>query len=319
MADLNKNRNTIWFLIVLLTSSLTLSGCIADTSTGFENVVSYITTDYRSDGKFTATVVNDNGRFQKSFHLKADVSYEYFDYEDEVLFSYGPGGLIMSDGKTGNVELLSLKDTSHVFKNRNSYGWIENCGFTEQGYQSVLYPDLGSEKSIIIPYPVSQVAYYQGSIWITNAPGYVENYENRYLVQYSEEGEFLDRIETEPDFGISVINNEMYFIKNDGIYQEGNKVLNCSPYSPYDTLLFMNGSVYDLYNDWETSDLILNDEIIFKRCFWFHPISDTSITARFDHDFYIIDFERGSMIQVFNNPNESLSSFYRIYPFALTT
>lgn len=301
-------------LLMILLSAFWMTGCSSGISIDEETVPSYIASDYGSDGKFSVWIKNGDTETRKSFRLKADVSYDYFDYENNVLFAYGPGGLVKADGNTGQAELVCDKGTSHVFKNGESYARIEDYGPVEEGYKTVLYPDVEKEDQVILPYPVLQVEYCQGSIWITNQTHITANYKSPCLFQYSPKGELMNCFKLDRSSGIQAVDDQLYFIRTDGIYKAEDKILDCRPYSNFDTLLLVNGSICDLYKDLNTDDLVCNEELIQSQCMWFHQVSDTSFCTRLDDGFYIIDLKEGMKVPVSESISESLSRFYRIYP-----
>jgi hypothetical protein len=296
-------------LVLMFLFGMLLSGCKPDLNAVSITSPSYIAADESTDHIFAAKIADEGKSVEKSFQLVSDVSYEWFDFENKVLFAYGPGGLIEVNAPANEISQITKKNVSNVFQNKDSYGYVIN-----NGTNSILIPDKNEAAEVELSFLVSQIQYGDGSIWISNIPNGSSQYNESCLFQYSTVGKQISFTKLERTYGFQILNGKMYFIKLDGIYDQTGKLLDCKTQSETDTILYYNNQVHDLYLSMQNSSLILDGAAVEEGVQWYDQISDSSIVYRKDNGFYILDFETGTSKIISSKSSESLSGFYEIFP-----
>lgn len=305
--------------ILLCFSCMFLSGC----HNQINYYSSYITTDYKLDGTFNVKIVKEGQSTSKSFKLKADVSYSFFDFDAGILFAYGPGGLIRIDGETDTISMITDHDVSHVFGFMGQYGFIENNGFTKNGYSSTLHLDMINENTagtIELGYPVNQAVFCDGTIFVTNFSGYTNDYYAPYLFQYSLDGTLIDQKQIGYSTGIGSVNNNLFEVRRDGIYQQDLCVVPCHPSSMYVDLFKSGDTLFSASLNWSNCELFINDKLVMTDVRNLIKISDSSFLIRQNEEIIEVQLTVDDMKTNHLSIARELidSPFFRLYPLTST-
>lgn len=133
----------------------------------------------------------------------SDISYNYFNNENNTYYKYGPGGLIEISLDDLSVEILSEKDISEVHIDNNEIYYYEN-----QGKVSYI-KKVNSDFSLKLNYHIASFQYYKEKLYVLES-----NSENKTYIHIYEDQELIESKDVETSGNFYIINNQLYLLTN---------------------------------------------------------------------------------------------------------
>lgn len=132
-----------------------------------------------------------------------DISYNYFNNENNTYYKFGPGGLIEISLDELSIEILSEKDINEVHIDNNEIYYYEN-----QGKISCI-KKVNSDFSLKLDYHVASFQYYKEKLYVLES-----NSENKTFIHIYEDQELIESKEIETSGNFYIINNQLYLLTN---------------------------------------------------------------------------------------------------------
>lgn len=310
---LKKKAMLVCFFLILLVFISFFCVYIGDESNGSEESYVFV---YANDmlGHDNTIEINDNHSkimTKKSFILKGDISYNYYDYENKQLFLFGPGGLINVDIKKMNITQITTSNVSHVFKVNNNYGYVESLN-KSSNFKSVVYLDLNGERAFDIDYLVNSVIFLNNQLYISNLPLFSEDAN---IVSIFDLNGVLIEQKKYSDFGrLAMVNDKISYITIRNYEQNNQKVyFEKALFSIYDEVDVYNDTLHliSFNTDNMTCDYYADEKEImhFDNCTGFTKTSDTEYIFDSNKKFilYNIENQKQHELKVKRSKNHVLS------------
>lgn len=130
-----------------------------------------------------------------------DLSYHYFDNENNTYYKYGPGGLIKISLEDLSIETLSEKDINEVHIDNNEIYYYENRG------KSSYIKKANSDFSLKLDYPIASFQYYKEKLYVLEP-----NSENKTYIHIYEDQNLIESKEIEASGTFYIINDQIYLL-----------------------------------------------------------------------------------------------------------
>ena len=245
----------------------------------------------------------------QKFELASDISYSTFDYNNNILYAYGPGGLFKISLNEMKVEKIDIENRTVVdlfILDDGRIIYVDNVGFSSEGtsYSNRVY-FLGENDALInTNYLISSIAVWDNEIYLTSTP--VMEGEKRVIERYSLSGEKI----THPiSYTMShdmivfrIINNQLYFQADNGLYDPvNNKSIwyNRMEITPYH-YAYIGDRVktfsFDVFTD-RCVFTIGKEFSYYDGCEGYQQIGDTKLLVSIGNDLFELDIETEKMIK----------------------
>ncbi len=255
---------------------------------------------------------------KKDFYLKGDISYSYFDYENNHVFVFGPGGLISIDINKKSINQITAYDVSHVFKIEEHYGYVMPIGINNtKTYGSEIILDLESNTKFRVPFFLNSIVYFDNLLYMTNIP-FTED-EDSFIACYNTKGELIDKTNYDSFGRLNIIDGNLTYITNNYYLGKNEKHFFKDPlFSIYDYVDIRNKelNIFSFNYNSMTCDYRINDKIMktFEDCLGFEKIANNQFIINSKKGFLLFNIETFILEQYYINykPKSSLS---RLFPY----
>lgn len=148
--------------------------------------------------------LNDEGNILENEKIKTDgdISYTYFNNENNTYYKYGPGGLVEISLDELSIEILSEKDINEIHIDNNEIYYYENQA------KSSYIKKVNSDFSLKLDYHVAGFHYYKEKLYVLES-----NSENKYIHIY-EDQKLIESKEVETLGNFYILNNQLYLLTN---------------------------------------------------------------------------------------------------------
>lgn len=149
--------------------------------------------------------LDEEGNILENEEIKTDgdISYNYFNNEDNTYYKYGPGGLIEISLDELSIEILSEKDINEIQIDNNEIYYYENQA------KSSYIKKVNSDFSLKLDYHVASFQYYKEKLYVLES-----NIENKTYIHIYEDQELIETKEIDTSGNFYTINNQLYLLTN---------------------------------------------------------------------------------------------------------
>lgn len=132
-----------------------------------------------------------------------DISYNYFNNENNTYYKYGPGGLIEISLDELSIEILSEKDINEIHIDNNEIYYYESQA------KSNYIKKVNSDFSLKLDYHVASFQSYKEKLYVLES-----NSENKTYIHIYEDQELIESKDVETSGNFYIINNQLYLLTN---------------------------------------------------------------------------------------------------------
>lgn len=149
--------------------------------------------------------LDEEGNILENEEIKTDgdISYNYFNNENNAYYKYGPGGLIEISLNELSIEKLSEKDINEIHIDNNEIYYYERQA------KSSYIKKVNSDFSLKLDYHVASFQYYKEKLYVLES-----NSENKTYIHIYEDQELIESKEIETSGNFYIINNQLYLLTN---------------------------------------------------------------------------------------------------------
>lgn len=273
----------------------------------------YFSYHFETGGKgydYTLRFFNENYLEKEiNFKISSDVQYSLFDELSSVLL-YGPGGLIKVDLEGMTYSIIQNKPASAAcFGIDNDIFYIENVGFKNEKYSSILYRYLNEEQLYLteINYPICSLKLYKNELYVLTLP--ILDTDPTFLLKYDTNGNLLYEIEL-TDFGeLEILKERIYLKTMNYLYDLNSQTFieyGYELFSPYSYVNFINEGIETMEWNYDERKCIYrsnSNERIFNNCYGYQPIDENELLIYEKNKLYLFNSSINSY-EVINVDND---------------
>lgn len=227
---------------------------------------------------------------EAQYTTTSDVSYTNYDYENNIIFQFGPGGLVKIDLKNETVNIVTNKNISDAFISEGNFVYVENNGFDESmtNYLCKIYSN--GKFKFSVDYMINSIVYYDDKYILSNLP---VSGERNFIKIYNREGKLLNTSYFDKIGTIRNIENTLYWatlenitgIENDEHLEFKNRIFSIYDYiSRKDTFIFDTDKMICRY-----SNPSREMDRVFENCNGFMKNSESMFIVKQNNAFYYFD------------------------------
>lgn len=227
---------------------------------------------------------------ETQYTTTSDVSYTNYDYENKIIFQFGPGGLTKLDLNNETINRVTNKNISDAFISERNFVYVENNGFDESmtNYLCKIYSN--GKFKFSVNYMINSIVYHENKYILSNLP---ISGERNFIKIYNEEGKLLNTSYFDEIGTIRKIENSLYWatlesitsIENGEHFEFENRIFSIYDYiSKQDTFVYDTDKMICRY-----SNPSRESNRVFENCNGFTKNSNSVFIIKQNDTFYYFE------------------------------